>query len=71
MLTTDLSFPPRSDLEKISRRFYKKPDQFADASRGVIELTRRDIGPRIHYLGPLVPKETLVSQDPFPTSIIR
>ena len=67
MLTTDLSlrFDPR--YEKISRRFYENPDQFADAfARAWFKLTHRDMGPRVRYLGPLVPKETLIWQDPIP-----
>ena len=53
--------------EKISRRFYEHPDQFADAfARAWFKLTHRDMGPKVRYLGPLVPKETLVWQDPIP-----
>ena len=53
--------------EKISRRFMENPDQFADAfARAWFKLTHRDMGPRVRYLGPLVPKETLIWQDPIP-----
>ena len=55
--------------EKISRRFYENPDQFADAfARAWFKLTHRDMGPRARYLGPLVPKETLIWQDPIPAA---
>ena len=67
MLTTDLSLRMDPAYEKISRRFYEHPDQFADAfARAWFKLTHRDMGPRIRYLGPLVPKETLIWQDPIP-----
>ncbi|HLX97637.1 MAG TPA: peroxidase family protein, partial [Roseiarcus sp.] len=67
MLTTDLSLRLDPAYEKISRRFYEHPDQFADAfARAWFKLTHRDMGPRIRYLGPLVPKETLIWQDPIP-----
>ncbi len=67
MLTTDLSLRMDPAYEKISRRFYEKPDQFADAfARAWFKLTHRDMGPRARYLGPLVPKETLIWQDPIP-----
>jgi len=53
--------------EKISRRFHEHPDQFADAfARAWYKLTHRDMGPKVRYLGPLVPKETLIWQDPIP-----
>src|SRR5262249_24999307 len=53
--------------EKISRRFYEHPDQFADAfARAWFKLTHRDMGPIARYLGPLVPEETLIWQDPMP-----
>jgi catalase-peroxidase len=53
--------------EKISRRFYEHPDQFADAfARAWFKLTHRDMGPIHRYLGPLVPKEILIWQDPIP-----
>ena len=67
MLTTDLSLRMDPAYEKISRRFYQNPDQFADAfARAWFKLTHRDMGPRARYLGPLVPKETLIWQDPIP-----
>jgi catalase-peroxidase len=67
MLTTDLSLRMDPVYEKISRRFYENPDQFADAfARAWFKLTHRDMGPRVRYLGPLVPKETLIWQDPIP-----
>ena len=67
MLTTDLSLRMDPAYEKISRRFYEHPDQFADAfARAWFKLTHRDMGPRARYLGPLVPKETLIWQDPVP-----
>ena len=65
MLTTDLSLRFDPGYEKISRRFYEHPDQFADAfARAWFKLTHRDMGPISRYLGPLVPKETLLWQDP-------
>jgi catalase-peroxidase len=67
MLTTDLSLRMDPAYEKISRRFYENPDQFADAfARAWFKLTHRDMGPISRYLGPLVPKETLIWQDPIP-----
>jgi catalase-peroxidase len=67
MLVTDLSLRMDPAYEKISRRFYENPDQFADAfARAWFKLTHRDMGPIIRYLGPLVPKETLIWQDPIP-----
>ena len=67
MLTTDLTLRLDPAYEKISRRFYEHPDQFADAfGRAWFKLTHRDMGPIVRYLGPLVPKETLVWQDPVP-----
>ena len=67
MLTTDLSLRFDPAYEKISRRFLKNPDQFADAfARAWFKLTHRDMGPIERYLGPLVPKETLIWQDPIP-----
>ena len=67
MLTTDLSLRMDPDYEKISRRFYQHPDQFADAfARAWFKLTHRDMGPIVRYLGPLVPKEELIWQDPIP-----
>jgi catalase-peroxidase len=67
MLTTDLSLRLDPAYEKISRRFYEHPDEFADAfARAWFKLTHRDMGPIVRYLGPLVPKETLIWQDPVP-----
>jgi catalase-peroxidase len=67
MLTTDLALRFDPVYEKISRRFHEHPDQFADAfARAWFKLTHRDMGPIVRYLGPLVPKETLVWQDPVP-----
>src|SRR5476651_173663 len=67
MLTTDLSLRFDPAYEKISRRFYEHPDQFADAfARAWFKLTHRDMGPVARYLGPIVPKETLIWQDPIP-----
>jgi catalase-peroxidase len=68
MLTTDLSLKVDPIYEKISRRFYKNPDAFADAfARAWYKLTHRDMGPIARYLGPEVPKEVLIWQDPIPT----
>jgi catalase-peroxidase len=67
MLTTDLSLRFDPAYEKISRRFLEHPDEFADAfARAWFKLTHRDMGPIQRYLGPLVPKETLIWQDPIP-----
>jgi catalase-peroxidase len=67
MLTTDLALRFDPAYEKISRRFYEHPDQFADAfARAWFKLTHRDMGPIVRYLGPLVPKEQLPWQDPVP-----
>jgi catalase-peroxidase len=67
MLTTDLALRFDPAYEKISRRFYEHPDQFADAfAKAWFKLTHRDMGPLSRYLGPLVPKETLLWQDPVP-----
>ena len=67
MLTTDLSLRFDPIYNKISRRFYEHPDEFADAfARAWFKLTHRDMGPRSRYLGTLVPKEELVWQDPLP-----
>jgi len=66
-LTTDLSLRFDPAYEKISRRFMEHPDQFADAfARAWFKLTHRDMGPRARYLGPEVPKEELIWQDPVP-----
>ncbi|MCE9520552.1 MAG: catalase/peroxidase HPI [Verrucomicrobia bacterium] len=67
MLTTDLALRFDPAYEKISRRFLKNPKQFADAfARAWFKLTHRDMGPRARYLGPEVPKEELIWQDPIP-----
>ncbi|HRV87479.1 MAG TPA: catalase/peroxidase HPI [Saprospiraceae bacterium] len=67
MLTTDLSLRFDPIYEKISRRFYENPDEFADAfARAWFKLTHRDMGPIARYLGPEVPKEELIWQDPVP-----
>jgi catalase-peroxidase len=67
MLTSDLALRFDPAYEKISRRFLEHPDQFADAfARAWFKLTHRDMGPIGRYLGPLVPKETLIWQDPIP-----
>ena len=69
MLTTDLSLRFDPAYEKISRRFLEHPDQFADAfARAWFKLTHRDMGPIARYLGPLVPKEHLIWQDPIPAA---
>jgi catalase-peroxidase len=68
MLTSDLALRFDPAYEKISRRFYEHPDQFADAfARAWFKLTHRDMGPIVRYRGKLVPKETLIWQDPIPT----
>ncbi|MBI0538479.1 catalase/peroxidase HPI [Roseomonas sp. KE2513] len=67
MLTTDLALRADPEYDKISRRFLENPDQFADAfARAWFKLTHRDMGPVGRYLGKLVPKETLIWQDPIP-----
>jgi catalase-peroxidase len=67
LLTTDLALRFDPAYEKISRRFHENPDQFADAfARAWFKLTHRDMGPIVRYLGPLVPAEPLVWQDPVP-----
>lgn len=67
MLTTDLSLRVDPVYEKISRRFYEHPEEFADAfARAWFKLTHRDMGPRARYLGPEVPSEELIWQDPIP-----
>jgi catalase-peroxidase len=69
MLTTDLSMRFDPAYEKISRRFLANPDQFADAfARAWFKLTHRDMGPKVRYLGPEVPAEDLIWQDPIPAS---
>jgi len=68
MLTTDIALREDPAYEKISRRFYENPDQFADAfARAWYKLTHRDMGPRDRYLGPEVPEEVLIWQDPIPS----
>ena len=68
MLTTDLSLKFDPEYEKISRRFYENPDEFADAfARAWYKLTHRDMGPKSRYLGPEVPEEDLIWQDPLPS----
>ena len=68
MLTTDLSLRLDPVYEKISRRFMANPEEFADAfARAWFKLTHRDMGPRARYLGPEVPEEDLIWQDPIPT----
>ncbi len=68
MLTTDLALRMDPAYEKISRRFYKDPEAFADAfARAWYKLTHRDMGPRARYLGALVPEEELIWQDPVPS----
>ncbi|MGO4913110.1 catalase/peroxidase HPI [Leeuwenhoekiella sp. W20_SRS_FM14] len=67
MLTTDLSLKMDPEYEKISRHFHKNPQEFADAySRAWFKLTHRDMGPKERYLGPEVPQEELIWQDPIP-----
>ncbi len=67
MLTTDLSLRFDPDYEKISRRFYENPEEFADAfARAWFKLTHRDMGPKSRYTGPEVPNEDLIWQDPIP-----
>ncbi len=67
MLTTDLALRVDPEYEKISRRFFENPDLFADAfARAWFKLTHRDMGPRSRYLGPEVPTEELIWQDPVP-----
>ncbi len=67
MLTTDISMVADPEYRKISERYYKNPDQFADAfARAWFKLTHRDMGPRARYVGPEVPKEVLIWQDPVP-----
>ncbi|HEX6982481.1 MAG TPA: catalase/peroxidase HPI [Balneolaceae bacterium] len=67
MLTTDLALKVDPEYEKISRRFYENPDEFADAfARAWFKLTHRDMGPKTLYVGPEVPEEDLIWQDPIP-----
>ena len=72
MLTTDLALRVDPAYEKISRRFYENPDQFADAfARAWFKLTHRDMGPRARYLGAEVPAEELIWQDPIPAATYK
>jgi catalase-peroxidase len=67
MLTSDLALRVDPAYEQISRRFYENPEQFADAfARAWFKLTHRDMGPKVRYLGPEVPGEDLIWQDPIP-----
>ncbi|MGV3768750.1 MAG: catalase/peroxidase HPI [Sphingobium phenoxybenzoativorans] len=67
MTTADMAFKMDPEYRKISDRFYKNPDQFADAfARAWFKLTHRDMGPKVRYLGPEVPAEDLIWQDPIP-----
>ena len=69
MLTTDLALRFDPVYEKISRRFFENPEQFADAfARAWFKLTHRDMGPKVRYLGPEVPAEDLIWQDPVPAA---
>ena len=72
MLTTDLALRVDPAYEKVSRRFYEHPDEFADAfARAWFKLTHRDMGPRSRYLGPEVPSEILIWQDPVPAATYK
>ena len=72
MLTTDLTLRFDPEFEKISRRFKDNPQAFADAfARAWYKLTHRDMGPRVRYLGPEVPKEELLWQDPLPAATLN
>ncbi len=67
MLTTDIAMKVDPEYKKIARRFYENPDEFADAfARAWFKLTHRDMGPKSRYLGPEVPEEDLLWQDPLP-----
>ncbi|MEK6479806.1 catalase/peroxidase HPI [Catalinimonas sp. 4WD22] len=67
MLTTDIALKVDPEYERISRHFYENPDEFADAfARAWFKLTHRDMGPKVRYLGPEVPEEDLIWQDPIP-----
>jgi catalase-peroxidase len=71
MLTTDLTLRMDPEFEKISRRFHDNPQAFADAfARAWLKLTHRDLGPKARYLGPEVPKEDLIWQDPLPKATL-
>ncbi|KDE48817.1 catalase/peroxidase HPI [Geobacillus sp. CAMR5420] len=68
MMTTDLALRFDPEFEKIARRFHENPDEFADAfARAWFKLTHRDMGPKTRYLGPEVPEEDFIWQDPIPT----
>ncbi|MED3749907.1 catalase/peroxidase HPI [Geobacillus stearothermophilus] len=68
MMTTDLALRFDPEYEKIARRFHENPDEFADAfARAWFKLTHRDMGPKTRYLGPEVPEEDFIWQDPIPT----
>ncbi len=72
MLTTDIALKVDPIYEKIARRFYENPDQLADAfARAWFKLTHRDMGPKSRYLGPEVPTEDLIWQDPIPTNAYK
>lgn len=72
MLTTDISLKEDPKYAKISRRFYENPDEFADAfARAWFKLTHRDMGPIQRYLGPEVPQEELLWQDPVPAATYK
>ena len=72
MLTTDLALRMDPAYEKISRRFHENPEEFADAfARAWFKLTHRDMGPKARYLGPEVPSEDLLWQDPMPAAEAR
>ena len=69
MTTADMAMKMDPEYRKISERFHKNPDQFADAfARAWFKLTHRDMGPKVRYLGPLVPAEDLIWQDPVPAA---
>ena len=72
MTTADMSLQMDPIYNAISRRFHENPDQFADAfARAWFKLTHRDMGPKVRYLGPEVPAEDLIWQDPVPAVTIR
>jgi catalase-peroxidase len=69
MLTTDIALREDPEYAKISRRFHENPGEFADAfARAWFKLTHRDMGPRERYLGPEVPEEDFIWQDPVPSA---
>ena len=68
MTTADMAMREDPDYRKVSERFHKNPDEFADAfARAWFKLLHRDMGPKVRYLGPEVPEEDLIWQDPVPT----